>query len=228
MEKDKKIAIMQPYFYPYIGYFQLIHAVDVYVNLDHVSFMPRSYMTRNTVKNNISINVPVANSSQNKKCNEVRVSLDEHHISKFYKTLHHQYSKSINYELVMESLVKPCFTIEEKSISQFNIDLIKKICNFLDIKTKIIDSSCVFQNLDLKKEHGLVSIVQQLGSNTYINAIGGQKLYSKDFFHSQGINLFFLKMNDLDVPSQYASILDSLFILHPDQVKEQLTKYTLI
>ena len=47
-----KIGVMQPYFFPYLGYFQLINEVDVYVNLDHVSFMKRSYMTRNILKNN--------------------------------------------------------------------------------------------------------------------------------------------------------------------------------
>ena len=52
-----KIGVMQPYFFPYLGYFQLINEVDVYVNLDHVSFMKRSYMTRNTLKNNVAINI---------------------------------------------------------------------------------------------------------------------------------------------------------------------------
>ena len=223
-----KTAIMQPYFFPYLGYFQLIDAVDVYVNLDHVSFMPRSYMTRNVIKNDININIPVVNGSQNKKCYEVKVNLDEQHIAKFFKTLHHQYNKSSNYEMVMEKIIKPCFTTEEKTISQFNIELIKKICNLLDIKTRIIDSSCGFQNLELKKEYGLVSIICQLGSNTYINAIGGQKLYCKDFFHSQGIELYFLKMNDLDISNQYASILDLLFIHQQEKLKEQLKRYTLV
>ena len=62
---------MQPYFFPYIGYFQLIHCVNTYVNLDHVSFMKRSYMTRNILKNNTPINVNVWGASQNKKCNEI-------------------------------------------------------------------------------------------------------------------------------------------------------------
>ena len=68
-----KIGIMQPYFFPYIGYFQLMQEVDLYVNLEHVSFMKRSYMTRNTIKNNTPINIPVSNGSQNKTCIEVKV-----------------------------------------------------------------------------------------------------------------------------------------------------------
>jgi hypothetical protein len=223
-----KTAIMQPYFFPYLGYFQLIDAVDVYVNLDHVSFMPRSYMTRNVIKNDININIPVINGTQNKRCYEVKVGLTEQYITKFLKTLHHQYGKSINYEIVIEKIIKPCFITEEKTISQFNIELIKNICNLLDIKTKIIDSSCGFQNLELKREYGLVSIIHQLGSNTYINAIGGQKLYSKEFFHSQGIELHFLKMNSLDISNEYASILDLLFVHQQEKIKEQLKRYTLV
>ena len=74
-----KIGIMQPYFFPYIGYFQLINDVDIYVNLDHVSFMKRSYMVRNTLKNNTQINIPVSNGSQNKICTEVNVLLSNNY-----------------------------------------------------------------------------------------------------------------------------------------------------
>ena len=223
-----KTAIMQPYFFPYLGYFQLIDAVDVYVNLDHVSFMPRSYMTRNTVKNDIQINIPVLDGSQNKKCNEVKVNLTQQYVVKFFKTLQHQYSKSKNYDLVMEKLIKPFFVIEEKTISKFNLDLIKGVCALLDIKTRIIDSSSEFKELELKREHGLVSIVHQLGSETYINAIGGQKLYSKEFFQSHGINLHFLKMGELEFQNQYTSVLDLLFTENHDKIKEQLKRYTLV
>ena len=82
-----RVGIMQPYFFPYIGYFQLIDAVDTYVNLDHVSFMKRSYMTRNTLKNNTAINIPVSNGSQNKTCREVNVIADDKWFSQFEKTL---------------------------------------------------------------------------------------------------------------------------------------------
>ena len=128
----------------------------------------------------------------------------------------------------MEELVKPFFILEEKTISKFNIDIIKKICNILDIKTKIVESSAKFEYLELKREHGLVSIVNQLNSDIYVNAIGGQKLYSKEFFQTNNINLFFLKMEELDFQNQYASILDLLFVENHEKIKEQLKRYTLI
>ena len=92
------IGVMQPYFFPYIGYFQLIDAVDIYVNLDHVSFMKSSYMTRNTLKNNTPISIPVIGGSQNKKCTEVIVKSDDKFVFSFPKTIHHLYSKEKNYK----------------------------------------------------------------------------------------------------------------------------------
>ena len=91
---------MQPYFIPYIGYFQLIDSVDTYVNLDHVSFMKRSYMTRNVLKNNTPINVNVWGASQNKKCNEIYVNFENNYIPKFLKTLENLYSKELNYTII--------------------------------------------------------------------------------------------------------------------------------
>ena len=84
---DKKIGIMQPYFLPYIGYFQLIKSVDIYVNLDHVSFMKRSYMTRNTIKDGIKINLNVHFASQNKSCRDVYVNFENEYLTKFKKTI---------------------------------------------------------------------------------------------------------------------------------------------
>ena len=80
-----KVGVMQPYFFPYLGYFQLINAVDVYVNLDHVAFMKRSYMTRNMLKNNTPISIPVKNASQNTPCSQTFVDISENYLSKFYK-----------------------------------------------------------------------------------------------------------------------------------------------
>ena len=102
-----KIGIMQPYFFPYIGYFQLMQEVDLYVNLEHVSFMKRSYMTRNTIKNNTPINIPVSNGSQNKTCIEVKVLSDNTWFEKFEKTLEYQYKKDIFYSDILEEIIFP-------------------------------------------------------------------------------------------------------------------------
>jgi hypothetical protein len=224
----KKVAIMQPYFFPYLGYFQLIDSVDIYVNLDHVSFMPRSYMTRNVIKDNLSINVPVLNGSQNRKCNEVEVDINEKYVSKFQKTLQHKYGKEKNFSFVMSELIEPTFKSTNKTISQFNIELIKSICELIGIQTEIIETSSHFNCLELKKEECLMSIVSELNSAIYVNAIGGQKIYNKESFKQKGIDLYFVKTGILNYPNQYASILDLLFTQEIDSIKKELKNYSLV
>ena len=92
-----KIAIMQPYFFPHFAYFQLISAVDVYINLDHVSFMKRSYMVRNRIKNDVRIQINVKDGSQNKTCTEVKVDMSHHYIDKFFRTIIFLYVDIKNY-----------------------------------------------------------------------------------------------------------------------------------
>jgi hypothetical protein len=122
-----KIGVMQPYFFPYIGYFQLINAVDVYVNLDHVSFMKRSYMVRNTLKNNTPINIPVLDGSQNKTCAEVNASADEKWFKKFERTLELLYKKDNNDQIILDEIILPwknsILSINRPiSISEFNFN----------------------------------------------------------------------------------------------------------
>lgn len=220
------IGIMQPYFFPYIGYFQLIDCVDTYVNLDHVSFMKRSYMTRNKIKNDITINVSVWNGSQNKKCNEVYVNFENNYVSKFLKTLENLYSKEPNYETILDKIILPEFIDRDITISKFNIDLIKRICEYLEIKTKIIDTS---EGLtQLKKGDGLKEITKNLNDDFYVNAIGGQSLYDKEDFKKDGIVLNFIKMDDVNFDNKYASTLDLLFRYEKEHIKKELKKYTLI
>lgn len=225
--KHPMIGIMQPYFFPYIGYFQLIHAVDTYVNLDHVAFMKRSYMTRNTLKNDTSINVSVWGGSQNKQCAEVLVNFSDNYIQNFEAKLHHLYSKAPHYRTICD-LIMPEFYEREVSISAFNFNLIKRICGYLEIQTTLIDSSTTFTDCHLPREAGLKCITKALGSTAYVNAIGGQALYTKDDFICDGIELYFVEMLEVDLDNKYASILDLLFRYDQLHLRHQLTRYQLI
>jgi hypothetical protein len=223
----KSVAIMQPYFFPYFGYFQLISAVDIYVNLDHVSFMKRSYMTRNELQAGYPISIPVKSASQNKNCREVLIDINEKYISTFQKTLRHLYAKSPYFDIINHQIIEPCFQMKEVSISAFNIAIIQHICQYLNIQTPIIETSCEFNQLELKKEAGLKSIVHQLNGSHYINAIGGQSLYDKTDFLNDHIQLQFLKMGEVDFKNPYHSILDLLFNYDSVHIQSQLNKFTL-
>lgn len=222
------IAIMQPYFFPYLGYFQLIHAVDTYVNLDHVAFMKRSYMTRNTVKDGVSINVSVWGGSQNRKCNEVLVNFSNGYIDTFMKKIHHLYGKERNYIEILETILSPEFFDREVTISDFNFGIIKRICKYLDMSTRLIDTSAIFNSGLLKREAALKFITQSANDSHYVNAIGGKSLYDKQDFKKDGIELSFLQMGTLDIDNQYASILDLLFRYEKAHIQSQLNRYTLV
>ena len=221
-----KTAIMQPYFFPHFAYFQLISAVDVYVNLDHVSFMKRSYMVRNRIRNDVRIQINAKGGSQNKTCTEVNVDITQHYIDKFLRTISFLYGDHTNYDLILNEIIKPNFKISNKTVSEFNIDIIKSICNFLDIKTKIIHSSVGMT--DQKRENGLIEIVRQYKSNIYVNSIGGTKLYDKEYFKKFGIDLFFLKSTGVDFTDNDISILDLLFMYDRSFIVNQLNMYELI
>ncbi len=217
---------MQPYFFPYIGYFQLIDCVDTYVNLDHVSFMKRSYMTRNVLKNNTPINVNVWGASQNKKCIEIYVNFENNYISNFLKTLKNLYSKESNYNIILNDIILPEFINKEITISEFNLNFIKRICDYLNIQTKIINTSSGLTTL--KKVEGLKSITKQIGSSVYVNAIGGQSLYNKEDFKNDKIELKFIEMGDVDFDNKYSSILDLLFRYEKTHIQKEIKNYKLL
>jgi hypothetical protein len=183
-------------------------------------------MTRNILKNNTSININVYNSSQNKRCNEIMVNFENKYLDKFNKTLQTLYVKSPYYFEIIDNIITPEFINREVSISQFNIGIIKRICSYLDIHTNILDTSEGMT--ELKKSDGLKEITKKLNGTKYINAIGGQILYTKEDFDIQGINLNFIKMEDVEFNNKYASILDLLFTYPKEYIQQQLLKYTLI
>ena len=225
-----KIGIMQPYFFPYMGYFQLINAVDLYVNLDHVSFMKRSYMVRNTLKNNTPINVPVSQGSQNKSCTEIKVLVDDKWFNKFKRTLEVLYKKEPYYNQVINEIIIPweenVLTLPRiASISEFNFASIYQICKYFNSETRFYSSGGI---TDKKKNEGLQEITKYFKGDIYINAIGGQKLYNKEDFASQGIELKFIQMGNIDVDMPYMSMLDLLFRYDKNHLKNELNNYTLI
>ena len=229
------IAIMQPYFFPYIGYFQLIKSVEKYVNLDHVAFMKRSYMTRNKLKNSIPISIPVIKGSQNKSCNEVIALSDERWFNKFFKTLEFNYKKEPYFNEVMEKIIIPWkknilkeskIGLNPITISVFNFSAILKICKYLDIKTEFLPTSV---GITIRKSSkGLQDIVNYHNYSQYVNSIGGKSLYKKEDFESAGIKLNFIRMGKLNVDNSYFSILDLLFRYDKEHLKKELENYELI
>lgn len=228
-----KLAIMQPYLFPYIGYFQLINAVDNFIVYDDVNYIKQGWVNRNRILLNDSpylFTLHLKNSSSFKLINQIEIGNNK---IKLLKTFEQTYLRAPFYEQV-SVLLKQIFEIDETNLAKFVYQSINIICTYLGIKTKIIISSGIIKNNLLKGETKVISICKALNADIYINAIGGTELYSKELFLEDSINLYFLKTNEI-IYKQFnnifipnLSIIDVLMFNPPEQIMSFINQYELI
>ncbi len=232
-----KIAIMQPYFMPYIGYFQLINAVDKFVILDDVQYINRGWINRNRILSNkkpVMIILPLKKAARELKINERYFVPDfKDVIKKLKKSFYFAYCKAPYYKEV-EKVLLDIFSYDNLNVSEFVTYSIRSICEYLHIKTDIYISSEINKNNDLKKQNRIIEINKRMNSTNYINPIGGKQLYSKDDFNRNNIALNFIKTKDI-VYKQYnnefvqnLSIIDIMMFNSKEKVNSLLMEYDLI
>ena len=192
-----KLAIMQPYFMPYIGYFQTMAAVDTYVVYDDVQFIKGGWVAHNYLlvggkKHMFTIQLKGA--SPNKLFNEVEIGDNFRKLTQLLKL---NYCKAPFYHEVMPML-ENIFSYEDKNLPRFLMNSYKVLFEYLGIKTNFILSSSISKDNSLKGKDKVISICKILGADTYYNAIGGQALYSVDEFADNGIQLHFVSTNDFE------------------------------
>ena len=231
-----KTAVMQPYFFPYLPYWQMLNAVDVFVILDDVNYIKRGYINSNSIlingqpqKFSISIEKP----SQNKLISETSLFFPPEERERFLKTITMAYKKAPMFGSFFPILEK-VILYNERDLTRFISNSFYVICDYLCITTKFILSSELDKNPLLKGEQKIIEINKCLGTETYINAIGGQTLYNIENFAKEGINLKFLKT----IPCEYVqfkntyvpnlSLIDVLMFNNKDSAKQLLLKYELI
>ncbi len=176
-----KLAIMQPYFLPYIGYFQLINAVDKFVIYDDVNYIKRGWVNRNNILLNgksFQINLLVTGASQNKKINTIEISSNQ---KKLIKTIENVYKKAPFYCEVFP-LFQKIMDFNDHNLGKFLSNSIFELCNYIDINTEIIIASSINKNNNLKGQDKIIHICELLGTDYYLNSVGGMTLYDKDEF----------------------------------------------
>lgn len=228
-----KLGIMQPYFFPYIGYWQLLNYVDTYVVYDDVNFIKGGWINRNYILSNsdkllLTLNLKQAN--PNKHINEIDIGKNQ---KKILKTLFQSYSKAPYFNSVYP-LIEDIFSTKEQNLALFLLNSIQKIVEFLKIKTKIVLSSEIDKNNALKGQDKVLEICSKLGADTYVNALGGITLYDSNLFKKKNIDLFFLKLRDFEY-KQFSgafetnlSILDVLMFNSPGEIGKYLTQFELL
>lgn len=235
-----KIGVMQPYFLPYLGYFALINAVDKFVFLDDVQYIRRQgkgkgWINRNRVRVGAEwryITLPIKRAALSANINEVFIADDEKSIEKLKKTIEYTYLKAPYFNTIKELIFD--LIIPSEKICTLNINLINRICAYLEIDTKIYISSEIEKDISLSGEKRIINLCKLLEGTQYINAIGGVDLYSKKEFLDHEITLSFLKLNELSYYQGTQDFLPNLSIIDPlmwnsiGNLKKMLQSYTLL
>ncbi len=206
---------MQPYLFPYIGYFQLIKAVDKFVIYDDVNFINKGWINRNKILVNNNANlftVPLKNSSQNKLIKDIQISESRDWRSKFLKSLELSYKKAPFYEEVFKLLLE-IIQNKENNISKFIYFSLLKINEYLKIRSEIIESSSVYSNSELRQQNRIIDICRKENADEYVNPSGGKELYSKELFESNGIKLQFMESKKIQYNQFDNGFVDSLSII---------------
>jgi hypothetical protein len=231
------VGIMQPYFMPYIGYFQLINSVDEFVIYDNIQYTKKGFINRNRILSNGKdrvISLPLKRNSDYLNVVDRELSETwEKDKNKILNTIKSSYSKSPYFEESYD-LISKCLNNPEVNLFRFIYDSIILINNYLDIKTKIIISSTIGIDHTLKSQNKVLAICKERNASQYINSIGGVKLYDKETFEQNEIKLNFIKSNLIQYNqfnSEFIpclSIIDVLMFNSKEQINKYLNEYTLI
>lgn len=228
-----KLAIMQPYLFPYLGYFQLIRAVDTFVVYDDVNYIKGGWINRNFILaqgDKQLITLPLKGASPNLLINQITVN-DRR--DKLIETIRHSYGRAPQFAVVFP-LVEDILKQQEKSLAHFLDYQLRQLCDYLDLHPKWHISSALKKNNELRGQEKVLAICEELGATHYINVPGGKSLYDREAFASRRIQLSFIQPKVVSycqfgnefVPN--LSIIDVLMFNGKKQCAELLEEYDLV
>ncbi|MFC1761259.1 WbqC family protein [Planctomycetota bacterium] len=232
-----KMAIMQPYFFPYLGYFQLLKAANKFVLYDDVTFIKGGWINRNRIlvhDTEYLFTVPLANAGSNTLIKDLQVAS---HVDRWYrkmvKTLKESYKKAAFFNETL-SLIEKSVPINNKWFIDWLLASHESIIDYLKMEVQLLKCSDIYSSSKHDRASRLMEICKKENCQTYINLQGGSHLYEKAAFEESGIELLFLKsrlpyyrqFNNEFVPG--LSIIDVLMFNPPDIINEYLCSYDLI
>jgi len=226
---------MQPYFLPYIGYFQLINAVDEFVIYDNIQYTKKGWVNRNRFLqrgSGATFSIPVKNASHLLDIRQREIS-ESFQRDKLATQLTNAYAKAPHFDCF--PIIQNILQCEEKNLFAYILNSISQICSYLNIGTQVTVSSSVgIDHRNLSGKARVLAICRNLNASTYINPIGGIGLYQKADFREHAIHLCFLKAGDIKyrqfnndfVPN--LSIVDLMMFNSKEKTVEYLDRYTLV
>ena len=226
-----KIAVMQPYIFPYIGYFQLMNYVDKFILYDDVTFIKRGWINRNKLLlngNSFMFTVPIVNASQNTLIKDIKVAIDTRWKNKFYKTIEFAYKKTPFYNEIM-SIICQVIDLRTKYLKDIHLISFELIVKYTGLETIIVDSSSVYNNDDLNGQNRIIDICIKEQATQYVNLYGGKKLYNHDEFNKKRLDLKFIKNNNQLIKRENKfSIIHDLMITKSSEMKNLYEDYTVV
>jgi WbqC-like protein family len=225
-----KIAIMQPYLFPYIGYFQLMNAVDEFIVYDNIQFTKKGWMNRNRILFNgkdIYITIPLKKDSDYLDIRERFLAeswpMDR---KKIINRIVEAYKNAPFFEAAFP-VIKKAILFEETNLFNFIFHSLHLIKEYLAINTSLIVSSSIQIDHALKAGKKVIEICKAKNASTYINPIGGIELYDKADFKNEHIDLYFLKTGDINYPQLKNDFIPSLSIIDVMMFnsKQQINEY---
>ena len=229
---------MQPYIFPYLGYFQLVNHVDSFVFFDDVNFIKKGWIHRNQLlqgENPIKFTVPLHKASQNKRINEIHLSDYSGWKIDFIKKVEHCYKKAPNYNSVYSLILSILDKKEYLTIAELAIQSVTDITSFMGISTSFVSSN----GLDYDKgadngQQKIISICKTLGATSYTNPYNGRDMYDVESFEKASLELSFLQMQEIKyeqfkkatfTPS--LSVIDVLMFNSREDIQLLLSDYQL-
>ena len=233
----KKVAIMQPYLFPYIGYWQLLAAVDEFVLLDDVQYINRGWINRNRILvegRDHLFSFSVKKDSQQKKINE-RFFAEDFSVdrTRFLRTLQCSYRKAPYFGPVF-SLVERSLEFSAENLARNLGGNIALLSDYLQIKTPVRYASDIDCDKQLKAQAYILELTRRLQGNVYVNLSGGKQLYDQAVFRQNAIELLFIQTEQIEYQQfgqpfvPFLSIIDVMMFNSPVEIRAMLGRYQLV
>lgn len=229
---------MQPYFMPYIGYFQLMNAADEFIVYDDIQFTKKGWINRNRILvdgKDTYITLPLKKDSDYLAVKE-RYLADSWAIDrkKMLNRIRESYRKAPQFDAAFP-VVESCILCNEANLFSFIFNALNQVKEYLEIKTPLVVSSTLSTKEGSKAEEKVIDLCKIRGAHTYLNPIGGLDLYQKAHFKKEMIVLLFLQTSAFQYHQfnhkfvAYLSIIDEIMFNSKDEVKEHLdTEFSLV
>jgi hypothetical protein len=233
-----KLAIMQPYVFPYIGYYQLIRAVDRFVVSDDVTYIKQGWINRNRLLINgqaAYFTVPLKKAASTTLIRNMVI--DDAGQGGWRRTLlttiANFYRRSTSFNDVFP-MVEEVFNLQTTSMTEMACASLRCVCEYLGVGTEFVWSSGQYGNEQLKGEERVIDTCLRESADHYVNAIGGQTLYSKATFASRGLALSFLQTRPVEYAQfkspfiPWLSMIDVLMFNSRETARLFLDQYDLV